>query len=139
MIVTKTYPAAKTLSTVLDELFNTFPAGEVGTNAAVPVNIYESEAGYHLDLSVPGRNKEDFAISIDKNLLTASYEKKQEAETSVKTIKKEFAFASFKRSFTLDDKINAEAIEARYDNGILRLYLPKKEEVKVQPKQISVQ
>src|SRR4051812_26456793 len=116
MIVTKTYPAARTLSTVLDEIFTTFPANDVRTNAAAPVNIMESENGYHLELSVPGRNKEDFAISIDKNLLTVSFEKKQEGETKLKTIKKEFSFGSFKRSFTLDEKINAEAIEAKYDN-----------------------
>jgi HSP20 family protein len=81
---------------------------------------------------VPGRNKEDFKINVDKGLLTVSYEKKEEAETKeVKSIRKEFSFQSFKRSFSLDEKINAEGIEAKYENGILKVFLPKKKKLKL--------
>ncbi|MDQ6843842.1 MAG: Hsp20 family protein, partial [Bacteroidota bacterium] len=55
-----------------------------------------------------------------------------------KQIKKEFSLQSFKRSFTLDEKIEAENIHAKYENGILTLSLPKKEEVKIQPKEIAI-
>lgn len=143
MIVTKAFPVNKNLTNVFDDLFNSLPSAwgnDVRSNATVAVNINESDNGYNVEFNVPGRNKEDFKINVDNGLLTVSYEKKQETETKdVKSIRKEFSFHSFKRSFTLDEKINAEGIEAKYENGILRVFLPKKEEVKIAPKQISIQ
>ncbi len=144
MILTRTYPANnKSLTNVFDELFNAFPSTwgtDAKVNSAAPVNITEHETGYNLEFNVPGRNKEDFKINVDKGLLTVSYEQKEQTETKeVKSIRKEFSFQSFKRSFTLDEKINADGIEAKYENGILKVTLPKKEEVKVAPKQISIQ
>lgn len=143
MILAKTYPANKSLNNVFDELFNAFPAtwgNDVKTTSSAPVNISENENGYNLEFNVPGRNKEDFKINVEDGLLTVSYDKKEQPEAKeVKSVRKEFSFQSFKRSFTLDKKINAEGIEAKYDNGILKVFLPKKEEVKNTPKQISVQ
>ncbi|HEX8461925.1 MAG TPA: Hsp20/alpha crystallin family protein [Segetibacter sp.] len=128
---------------MFDEFLNSFPSNygvESKSSVAAPVNITESENGFNLDFNVPGRNKEDFKINVDKGLLSVSYEKQEQAENKdVKSIRKEFSFQSFKRSFTLDEKINAEGIEAKYENGVLKVYLPKKEEVKVAPKQISIQ
>ncbi|MES2329551.1 MAG: Hsp20/alpha crystallin family protein [Bacteroidota bacterium] len=90
-------------------------------------------------MSAPGRNKEDFKINLDNGLLTISFEKKEEAENKeYKTIRKEFSFRSFKRSFNLDDKINTAGIQAKYENGVLKVYLPKKEEVAVAPQQIAI-
>jgi HSP20 family protein len=121
-------------------LFPTTTEIDSRSGVAAPVNIYESECGYNLDFNVPGRNKEDFKINLDKGLLTVSYEKQEQAENKdVKSIRKEFSFQSFKRSFSLDEKINADGIEAKYENGVLKVYLPKKEEVKIAPKQISIQ
>src|SRR5215218_6918041 len=115
MILAKTYPANKSLTNVFDELFNAFPATwgtDVRVNSAAPVNITENETGYNLEFNVPGRNKEDFKINVDKGLLTVSYEQKEQTETKeVKSIRKEFRFQSFKRSFTLDEKIDADGIE----------------------------
>lgn len=143
MILAKTYPAQRHLPNVFDELFNSFPAtwaNDVRSNATAQVNINESDNGYHLEFNVPGRNKEDFKINVDKGLLTVSYEKKEENETKeVKSVRREFSFQSFRRSFSLDEKVNAEGIEAKYDNGILKVFLPKKEEVKAAAKEISVQ
>ncbi len=143
MIVTKAFPVNKNLTNVFDELFNSLPSAwgnEVKNNATTPVNISENDNGYNVEFNVPGRNKEDFKINVDNGLLTVSYEKKEETENKeVKSIRKEFSFRSFKRSFTLDEKIKAEGIEAKYENGILRVFLPKKEEVKIAPKEISIQ
>ena len=143
MIVAKTFPVNKNLTSVFDELFNSLPTSwgnEVRTGATAPVNIIESNNGYNIEFNVPGRNKEDFKIKVEKGLLTVSYEKQQETENAeVKSIRKEFSFQSFKRSFTLDEKVNADGIEAKYENGILKVSLPKKEEVKIAPKQISIQ
>ncbi|MCA6441275.1 MAG: Hsp20/alpha crystallin family protein [Sediminibacterium sp.] len=129
---------------VFDELFNAFPASwgrdaQTGYPTA-SVNIHETEDAYHLELNAPGRKKEDFTIHVDKGLLTIGYEKKEEStEKTYKTIRKEFTYRSFKRSFSVDDKINTENIQARYEDGVLKVLLPKKDEVKVAPKQITIQ
>ena len=107
---------------------------------AVPVNIRETQKEYVLELVAPGLNKEDFALKLENNLLTVSAEKKEETvNEGEKMIRKEFKAQSFKRSFTLDEKINADAISAQYVNGILTLNLPKKEDVQPATKQISIQ
>ena len=126
-----------------DELFHQFPAawGKDSHHqyAYPPANINETTDAYHVAISAPGRNKEDFSIQVDNNLLTISFEKKAEAEqANYKTIRKEFSFRSFKRSFSLDEKIDTTGIQAKYENGVLLVLLPKKEEVKIAPKQITV-
>ncbi len=128
---------------VFDELFNSFPTtwgkdAQTGYPTA-SVNIHETDDAYHLELNAPGREKADFTINVEKGLLTISFEKKDETtQPTYKTIRKEFTYRSFKRSFSVDEKINTEAIEARYENGVLKLLLPKKDEVKSSPKQITI-
>lgn len=129
---------------LFDDWFQGVPANfsKDGGNAlqTIPVNIVETKDGYHLELNAPGRNKEDFAIQIDKDLLTISFEQKEAAQQDdLKVIRREFAQQSFKRSFSLDEKVEATGIQAKYEQGLLKLYLPKKEVVEVQPKQISIQ
>src|SRR5436190_13228518 len=102
------------------------------------VNVKETAEAYYLELLAPGRTKEDIKINFEKNLLTISYEKKNE-QTDEKYITREFNLQSFKRSFTLDDKVDSENIKARYENGLLTLELPKKAEAKVVAKEITVQ
>ena len=130
----------RTVNDLFDGLFNSIPAAAKPRTFNTPsVNIHETKDGYHLELLAPGLKKEDFKITFEKDLLTISYEKKDEAENKdYKTLRKEFTVASFKRSFSVDDKINAEAIEAKYNDGILQLLLPKKEEVKASPKEIAI-
>jgi len=132
----------RNVNDLFDEFFTQFPAAwgkEKGWNIP-PVNIHETNEAYHLELVAPGLVKEDFKINLEKGLLTISYEKKTETENKeYKTYRKEFNVTSFKRSFSVDDKINADGIQAKYDNGILKLLLPKKEEVKVVPKEITIQ
>ncbi|MCO6496139.1 MAG: Hsp20/alpha crystallin family protein [Chitinophagaceae bacterium] len=102
-------------------------------------NISELNDRFEVEMLVPGRQKEDFKISLDKNLLTISYDKKEVSnDDSKKVLKKEFALHSFERTFTIDEKINTEDILAKYENGILTLLLPRKEEVKITPKEIAV-
>lgn len=130
-------------SSVLDELFNAFPANFGNSLPAgyptASVNIHETTDAFHLELNAPGRQKEDFTIQVDKGLLTIGYEKKENTEAKdYKTIRKEFTYKSFKRSFSIDDQINTDGIQARYENGVLKLLLPKKEEVKNAPKKISI-
>jgi HSP20 family protein len=134
--------AARNLSGFVDEFFQDLPhtLGREGSFAFPPVNIHETKEAYHLELSAPGRSKEDFQLSVDKGQLTVAFEKKEETKTEdYKTIRKEFSFKSFKRSFSLDDKIDSDGIQAKYENGVLKLYLPKKEQVKETTKQIPIQ
>lgn len=135
-------PVQKNLNNFFDEFFNELPAfGKTVNNLFSPaVNIVETPDAYHLELNAPGRNKEDFQISVDKGLLTISYEKKEEAKSEdVKVVRREFSYQSFKRSFTIDEKINAEAIQAKYENGLLKLLLPKKAEQQQPVKTINIQ
>ncbi len=130
----------RNLNNLFDEFFNAVPATWSKDLNVPPVNVYESKDAFHLELQAPGLNKEDFKINVEKELLTISYEHKAETENKdLKTYRKEFSTRSFKRTFSVDDKINAEEITAKYDAGVLKLALPKKEEVKVQPKQIAIQ
>ena len=125
---------------IFDELFNNVPANWNRTLNVPPVNIHENEEGYHLELQAPGLQKEDFKINVEKGLLTVSYQKPDKSEHSnYKTHRREFSVSSFKRSFSLDEKVNADDIKAKYDAGVLQIFLPKKEEVKVSPKQIEIQ
>ena len=73
------------------------------------------EGTLNLELSAPGRSKEDFKVSIENGLLTISYEKKEEVKNDdVKNVRREFSFKSFKRSFSLDEKVDAENIQANF-------------------------
>ena len=103
-------------------------------------NIHETPEAFHLELNVPGRSKEDFKVQVEQGLLTISYEKKEEISQSedYKTLRREFEYKSFKRSFTVEDKIEVDGIQAKYENGVLKLLLPKKEDSKPSARQINI-
>lgn len=83
-------------------------------------------------------DKADFTVKLEGNTLTISSAKKEEkTEAAEKSIRKEFSYRSFKRSFTVDEKIDAGNINAKYENGILKLDLPKKKKLKWQPKKLQ--
>lgn len=102
-----------------------------------PVNISESEQTFNIEVLAAGINKEDIKLQVVDSLLTISYEKNEPAqEAKGKVLRHEFAVRSFKRSFTLGESVDAEKINASYENGILNVTLPKKEAVK--PTQIEI-
>ncbi len=119
-----------------DDFFN-WPTAkwETGRNNFVPVNISEDENGFNLHLAAPGMKKEDFKVELDGDSLIISAEVKEESEAKTANFtRKEFGFKSFKRAFVLpENSIYTDAIEASYENGVLSLVLPKKEEAKPQP------
>ena len=132
---------AAAFNNLLGDVFPQFPSlyKEDLRQNVTPVNIRETEKEYLLDVVAPGLKKEDFKISLENNLLTIALEKKDEAvNEGEKFVRREYQFQAFKRSFTLDEKINADGISAQYVNGVLTLNLPKKEEVKPATKQISI-
>jgi len=103
-------------------------------------NIWSNNKEYTIELAVPGMKKEDFKVTIEHGMLIISAEKEESKEESKKDFtRKEYSFNSFSRSFYLPDVVNAEKIDAHYDNGILKLVIPKKEEAKkLEGKQIKV-
>ena len=128
---------------LMNEIFKPdwFGGAEVLNSKIPSVNIKEDETSFVLDLIAPGRKKEDFKIEVENDLLTISSEQSNEVvdekeENKVKYTRKEFSFSSFKRSFTLPETINVDAIKASYENGILSLNLPKKEEALPKPKRL---
>ena len=134
----------KNISNVFDELFNEFPvfgAKEWSSNWSFPpVNIHETANAFHIELSVPGRSREDFKINVENGLLTISFEKKEEAkQEDYKTIRREFSYRSFKRSFNLDDNVDSNNIQGKYENGLLKLLIPKKEQQKASSRQITIE
>ncbi len=111
-----------------------------GFGKVAPVNIKQTDTGYQLELVAPGFTKDDFKIQLEKNLLTVSADRKEDEENKTeKQIREEFKFQSFKRSFTVDEKIDSEKVEAKYENGVLVIILANKEEVKTLSKQITIQ
>ncbi len=106
----------------------------------VPVNIQETDSAYELHVVAPGLKKEDFKVNIDRNILTISFEHQDsEAEVTSKWLRREYKVRSFKRSFTLNEKIQPSGISARYNDGILHVCLPKKEQQEATAQDINVQ
>ena len=137
-------PVSKSFDGLMNDIFNDFPAnfGKTVRQDLLhfpPVNIVEKKDAYQLEVSAPGWEKADFNVKLDGKLLNISAENKTENSVEGdKVIRKEFSKKSFKRSFTLDEKINAAGINAKYENGILSVTLPKKEEVKEAAKEITI-
>lgn len=107
----------------------------------VPVNIQETDKAYELQVVAPGLKKEDFKVNVDKNLLHISFEQKEENKEQKpegKWLRNEYRFRSFKRSFTLNEKINTAAVSARYADGILYVSLQKKELTEQPTQEIAV-
>ena len=114
-----------------------------GSNQTLPaVNVRENDNEYLIEVAAPGLKKADFKIDYDNGRLTISSEKKFENEEKKgeKITRCEFSYQSFQRSFSVPVSIvNAEKISAKYDDGILHITLPKREEVKPKPsKEIKI-
>lgn len=128
------------LNTFFDDFFGKENFAKYASTLTVPsVNVSESQDSFQIELAAPGYNKEDFQVSIENKVLKVSAERKQQSEDGLKHIIKEYHYSSFERSFNLPETILQEGIQAKYENGILQLVLPKKEEAKqVGPKTIAI-
>lgn len=103
------------------------------------VNIKETDTSYCIETNAPGFKKEDFNIQVSDGVLTISGQHKNETTTTDDGyVRKEFNYGSFSRSFNLADLVNEENIAAKYENGILKLELPKNESKRKRSKQIKV-
>lgn len=112
------------------------------TNTTLPtLNIKETKDSFLVEVAAPGFEKSDFKIELNNDLLTISSEKKvnNELKDGERITKQEFSYQSFSRSFTLPEHVDEEKISAKYENGILSIDIPKKEEAKPKsPKLIDI-
>lgn len=133
----------KAIDPWVDNLFSNlfYDSSSAGRNLAKfpSVNVSESDNGFHVEFAVPGFNKEDFKINVEKEVLTVSGEHKAEnLDEGKKYSRKEFSYSSFKRSFTLPENVDVNKIDANYKDGVLSLDVAKKEEVKPEVKEIAI-
>ena len=126
---------------VFDDFLNTDWLGGIEhKNFNTPaVNIIESDSDFSIQLSAPGRKKEDFEIEVNENILTISSETesaKDEKDLKGTYTRREFKYNSFKRAFELPETVNEDKIDASYLNGILMITLPKTEQALPKPKRV---
>lgn len=126
----------------MDNIFNanedfTRPLGQ---QISVPaVNVSETEDAYQLDLIAPGKTKNDFNLEVKDGSLCISSEESENVESTEKNYtRKEYSYSSFSRSFSLPENIKDDSIEAKYEDGILKITIPKKELSITQSKTIEV-
>jgi HSP20 family protein len=92
------------------------------------VNVTETDKEFKIELAAPGLEKKDFKVAVDNGVLTISAEKETEKNEEKKNYwRKEFSYSQFSRSFQLPENSISDKIDAKYDNGILSIVLPKKE------------
>jgi len=107
-----------------DDLFGS----NIGSLSVPSANIFENEKDFRIELAAPGLERKDFKVEVDNGILTISGEKEEEEKEERGSYRRrEYAYNSFSRSFSLPENSIADKIEAKYDKGILRLTLPKKE------------
>ncbi len=137
---------ARTTDRLFPSLFDRFFEGDLmdwahsnfaDINSTMPaVNVREIDNEFQIDVAAPGLKKSDFNVDYDNGRLTISSEKQEEykEEEGEKVTRREFSYQSFQRSFTVPENVvNAEKIEANYEDGILHVTLPKREEAKPKP------
>jgi HSP20 family protein len=128
-----------TWSSWIDEIFNReLTPGfsqNFNTGMSLPkVNIKETADAYFVEMAVPGLKKSDFQIDLDNQVLSISTEVEEKNEEKEENYtRREFGYSSFKRSFTLPETVEDKKIKATYNEGVLSIHLPKKEEAKQKP------
>lgn len=129
------------IPSIWDDFFNrdvfNWGSNLTNTNLTTPaVNIKETPENFLVEMAAPGMEKKDFKIELDGHTLTISSEKQneQEEKDGESYNRKEFSYQSFYRTFHLPkDVVDADKIKAKYENGLLQLEIPKKEEAKQKP------
>jgi len=124
------------LPSLIDEMFhNDYNGGTAVKTAQPSVNIAEADEKFVMEMIIPGFAKDEVSIEIDKDVLTIYAEVQEENEQKAEQFtRREFTKRSFKRSFNLPETVNQQEIDAKYQDGILSIVLPKKEEALPQPK-----
>lgn len=123
-------------TSIFDDFFgsNIFDSRTLKRNDLPSVNILDNEKFFELNLAAPGKNRKDFIIELEDQILTISSESFTNNHDSDNFTRQEYRYGNFKRSFRLPDSINTSLIKAKYENGILSISLPKHKEAIPEPK-----
>ena len=123
-------------TSIFDDFFgsNIFDSRTLKRNHLPSVNILDNEKFFELNLAVPGKNRKDFIIELEDQILNISSESFTNNDDSDNFTRQEYRYDDFKRSFRLPDSINTSLIKAKYENGILSISLPKHKEAIPEPK-----
>ena len=134
----------RTLQEEVNRLFSTnmtraFDDEGIGRGAWAPsVDIYENKDQIVLEAELPGMKQEEFDLSIENNVLTLRGERKfEKTDENDNYHRVERSYGAFTRSFTLPQTVSAEGANAEYNNGVLRVTLPKREETKARRIQVT--
>ena len=123
-------------TSIFDDFFgsNIFDSRTLKRNHLPSVNILDNEKFFELNLAAPGKNRKDFIIELEDQILTISSESFTNNDDSDNFTRQEYRYDNFKRSFRLPDSVNTSLIKAKYENGILSISLPKHKEAIPEPK-----
>jgi len=151
-IIKKENRQPATFGSVVDQIFHnnlsrffedsSWGSGGLQGRNQVPVNIRETDKTYEMEVIAPGLRKEDFQLNLAGDLLTVSFDHKEEKEEANKEtgwLRKEYVGRSFSRSFTIDDTVDVEKAAAKYQDGILYVSLPRKEHARQLSRTIQIQ
>ncbi|MBN2778477.1 MAG: Hsp20/alpha crystallin family protein [Bacteroidales bacterium] len=122
------------LPSIFDAFFN--DSAEISENSVLftrpDFNVYETEKEFVVEAAVPGLEKKDFNIEVNDNVLQISSEKEaKEEKKEQKFYYRGFCYGSFKKSYSLPDNVDKDKIAANYENGILKVVIPKDKEAKL--------
>ncbi|MBL6591076.1 MAG: Hsp20/alpha crystallin family protein [Flavobacteriaceae bacterium] len=99
-------------------------------NDIPPYNIIETDKEFLIEFSVPGFNKKDFSIEVEENNLKVSKLSLENDKLENKFYKRQFNYSQFEKNFTIPEEVNIDKINSIYENGILKIFLPKIKEFK---------
>ena len=127
------------LPSLMEDFFRNMNEPMFGGSSVPSVNVKDEKDNYKIEVAAPGLKKDDFNIEVNNDVLTISSEKKDEKKDEDKNYtRREFNYQAFQRSFTLPPSVDADNIDASYDNGVLEVKVPKKEEAKKESKKIDI-
>jgi HSP20 family protein len=128
------------LNRMLDEAFSVWPQANAGAVTSAwfpPTDVSEDKDGLQITMELPGVRSEDVKLSLENNVLTVRGEKRQESEEQTDRVHRyERSYGTFERSFALPSTVDPEKVDARYENGVLVINIPKAE--RARPREIPV-
>lgn len=131
------WPSTSNVDDFLNDNFFNWPTRMNLSNNLPRVNITETDDQFTVEMAAPGMKRDDFNVELDNDLLMISSEisrtNEDKDEKNTACTRREFSYESFRRSFYLPNTVEADKIKAKYQDGLLRLEIPKKEEAKRKP------
>lgn len=128
------WPSTSTVDQFLSDALMNWRDERNGGSGVPKVNIAETDEEFRVEVAAPGMKREDFHVELDNDILRIWTEaENSKEEKNENYTRREFSYESFTRSFHLPNSVEADKIKAKYEDGLLRLMIPKKEEAKKKP------